>query len=181
MSPVLSPVASHRGAENRPFIYPSNCPSCCPLSPLRTETKGCCCCVYRLHLWGFPVMEYRPHSAALRCLFAPIKFNRPVWGPPDPERAGQQQSNVDFHYLKLQWPNYIQSNQNWVLQSGFHYSNAGILFKHVKRKELLIYEMTSRSVNKWVSRVLKSCWLGKLWRWQWQQQRFSPLLWWQHM
>lgn len=63
-------------------------------SPPRTEKKGCCCCVYRLRLWGFPAMEYRPCSAALRCLFAPIKFNRPVWGPLDPKRAGRQQSNV---------------------------------------------------------------------------------------
>lgn len=62
-----------------------------------TNTIGCCCCFVDT-LWVFFQAQCAVDSASL---FTLIKFNRPAAVPEDPEHAERQQSNADFHYLKL--------------------------------------------------------------------------------
>lgn len=82
---------------------------------------------------GSPVLSGR--------LFALIKFNRPVWVPSEPEHTGWQQSNADFHYLKLQRPNYIQSNQHWALQRVF--------IKEVQAEDLNLLSVKNDLIMSW--------------------------------
>lgn len=106
---------------------------------------------------GSPVLSGR--------LFALIKFNRPVWVPSEPEHTGWQQSNADFHYLKLQRPNYIQSNQHWALQRVF--------IKEVQAEDLNLLSVKNDLIMSWfltlyvykAERVEKSCFDFKACKW----------------
>lgn len=103
---TLTVISIHKKkAKNRPFIHPSTLSS---VHSCTHRDNRLLCCVYGL-CGTFSQAHCAVDSGSL---FTLIKFNRLVSVSQDPEHTGQQWSNADFHYLKLRWPNYIQSNQH---------------------------------------------------------------------
>lgn len=112
-----------RGTENRPLIHSSIHSSNRPVihSFLHLLRQKAVVVVFMFPVCGF--FSQAQCAVDSGSQFALIKFNRPVWVPQDRQHAGWQQSNADFHYLQLQWPNYSHSDQCSGLHFGFHYRN----------------------------------------------------------
>lgn len=70
------------------------------IPPLCRDNRLLFCVVFMVSVCGF--FSQAQCAVDSGSLFTLIKFNRPASVPQDPEHMGRQQSNADFHYVKLQ-------------------------------------------------------------------------------